>query len=159
MLTQTRTGFQRHTDHLTEDPFHARFGHRLPQGLRDEAEGMSWRTFMETYCPSDAARIQNVQSTPQPGFTQRYHAAIANTGMGREVTASGPISACTQMLAEWGRPVEIIKFHQCDIFEATVTFILATHQGERVWAMGFGPDRANSGAAAMSHAAHRLHVA
>lgn len=167
MFTQTTTspskGFTRHTNELATDPFQARFGHALPSGLKEEAHGMSWRTFTDTYAPTSAIRIHNMFSESLPGHTYNFFANITTMRgqrritLGRDITATGPISACTNILGEMGYPLEILRFHQLDIFEATVTFIQATHQGTTVWAMGFGPDRDNSGAAAMSCAAHRLH--
>lgn len=167
MFTQTTTspctGFKRHTNELAADPFQARFGHNLPSDLREEARGMSWRTFTETYAPTSAIRIHNMFSEPLPGHKYNYFTNITTMRGGRHITlghdieATGAISACTNILGDLGCPIEILKFHQMDIFEATVTFIQATYRGNTVWAMGFGPDRDNSGAAAMSSAAHRLH--
>lgn len=167
MFTQTTTspstGFKRHTNELAADPFQARFGHFLPSGLKEEAHGMSWRTFTETYAPTSAIRIHNMFAAPLPGHTFNYFTNITTfrggrrITLGRDIQATGAISACTNILAEMGFPLEIVNFHQMDIFEATVTFIQATHRGRTVWAMGFGPDRDNSGAAAMSSAAHRIH--
>ncbi|QGU01235.1 hypothetical protein CKALI_01680 [Corynebacterium kalinowskii] len=161
--TSPRTGFQRHTNELAADPFQARFGHNLPSDLREEARGMSWRTFTETYAPTSAIRIHNMFSEPLHGHKFNYFTNITTMRggrritLGRDIEATGAISACTNILGDLGYPIEIMKFHQMDIFEATVTFIQATHRGTTVWAMGFGPDRDNSGAAAMSSAAHRLH--
>lgn len=124
---------------------------------------MSWRTFTETYAPTSAIRIHNMFSEPRPGNTHTFFANITTLRggrritLGRDIEATGAISACTNILAELNCPIEIVSFHQLDIFEATVTFIQATHRGTTAWAMGFGPDRDNSGAAAMSSAAHRLH--
>lgn len=167
MFTKTpispRTGFQRHTNELAADPFQARFGHNLPSDLREEARGMSWRTFTETYAPTSAIRIHNIHAESLPGFRNNYFANITTLRngrritLGRDIVATGAISACSNILADLECPLEILNFHQMDIFEATVTFIKATHRGTTIWAMGFGPDRDNSGAAAMSSAAHRLH--
>jgi hypothetical protein len=69
----------------------------------------------------------------------------------------GSASAMTQILADHGRRVEILEFHQYDIFEATVTFIYAQHKTAKCWAVGFGADRDTSIAAALGSAATRLH--
>ncbi|WP_369803769.1 hypothetical protein [Corynebacterium sp. CNJ-954] len=69
----------------------------------------------------------------------------------------GAASAMTQILADHGRRVEILEFHQYDIFEATVTFVFAQHQTKKVWAIGFGADRDLSIASALASAAGRLH--
>ena len=37
---------------FSDDPFRARFGHRLPRGLRQEARGMQWHNFMACYSPT-----------------------------------------------------------------------------------------------------------
>ncbi|AKK04009.1 hypothetical protein [Corynebacterium epidermidicanis] len=151
------------TPTLTGDPFEARFGHRLPRGLRAQAFGLQWRTFMETFAPGGDLRLSNIHEEKGEGGKRRYFAQLTDTRggrriiSGREQSAFGPARACTEMLWELGRPVEIISFHQCEIFEATVTFIYAGHLGKEVWAVGFGPDNNNSVAAALSNAAHRLH--
>lgn len=151
------------TRFFADDPFRARFGHQLPRGLREEARGMEWRTFTATYAPASELRIHHIESTKLRGSTYRFTATITDSRDGsrttthREIRATGPISACTNLLADAGRRVEILEFHQFEIFEATVTFIYTCENNHRAWAMGFGSNRDLSAAAAMSSAAHRLH--
>ncbi|MDU0478999.1 hypothetical protein QVA66_07080 [Staphylococcus chromogenes] len=158
MFTQTRT------TQLT-DPFAARFGHALPRGLKAQAHGMSWRTFMDTFAPHGDLRLSNIHEEKIRGGERRYCAQLTDTRSGRPLTtgrqqtASGAVRAISEMLWELGRPVEILNFHQCEIFEATVTFIYVGHLRKTTWAVGFGPDSNNSIAAALSSAAHLLHSA
>lgn len=136
------------------DPFFARFGRNLPKGLAEEAAGMQWRTFMATYAPAASVRVQIHSEQRLPGFHNAYHATVS--GVEHTIIASGPVSACTHLLADAGRRVEILKFHQCEIFEATVTFIYACHNNTKKWAVGFGGSNAQSVAAALSAAGERL---
>ncbi|MDO4686102.1 MAG: acetyl-CoA acetyltransferase [Corynebacterium sp.] len=151
------------TRFFADDPFRARFGHQLPRGLREEARGMEWRTFTATYAPSSALRIHHIESTKLRGNTYRFDATISDSRSGtrttthQEIEATGPISACTNLLADAGRRVEILEFHQFEIFEATVTFIFTCDNNKRAWAMGFGANQELSAAAALNSAAHRLH--
>ena len=145
------------------DPFQERFGHQLPRGLREEARGMEWRTFINTYSPMGNLRISNLESESRRGGMFHYTATmITNTELHRstfdtEIIATGPVSACTNLLADAGRRIEILEFHQFEIFEATVTFIYTCNNVHRTWAMGFGGTVEHSAAAAMSSAAHLIY--
>lgn len=151
---------QRRTRTFAEDPFRARFGRRLPAGMRQEARGMDWTRFIATYTP-DSIRVESLRSTRLTAGRKSYHMAITglNEGMSTRVsiTSMGAASAVTQILADHGRRVEILEFHQYDIFEATVTFIYAQHKNMKSWAVGFGADRDISIASALCSAATRLH--
>ncbi|MDO4760668.1 MAG: acetyl-CoA acetyltransferase [Corynebacterium sp.] len=148
---------------FAEDPFFARFGHRLPAGLRDEARNMQWRTFMATYAPAPDMRLHLGEVTKLRGTHDEYHATLSTpTASGRKtielsIIASGPVSAATHLLADAGRRVEILSFHQYEIFESTATFILVAHNKKRQWALGFGGTRNQSAASALSTAAYLLH--
>ncbi|MDK8510063.1 hypothetical protein [Corynebacterium bovis] len=144
-----------------EDPFRARFGRRLPTGMRQEARGMAWREFVATYAPG-RIRVDGIRSVRRAAG--RHDIDLAVTGLRADghgtraaVTAMGTVSAVTQVLGDHGRPVEILEFHQYEIFEATVTFLYTVHGTTRVWAVGFGADRDLSIAAALANAASRLH--
>ncbi len=148
---------------FADDPFFARFGHKLPAGLRDEARNMQWRTFAATYAPATDLRLQFTDITKLRGNNLRFSASMtySNPHQSRveitEIIASGAASAATQLLANAGRRVEIASFHQFEIFEATVTFILAADNDRKHWAMGFGSTREQSVATALSNAAYLLH--
>lgn len=150
---------------FADDPFRARFSHRLPRGLRQEARGMDWKTFTATYAPTGGPlEIREFTSTRGRAGRSDFTAEIT-TGRGtdsaitrvREVSAMGPVSAATNLLADSGYRVEIVEFHQLEIYEATVTFIYAAHNTTRVWTMGFGQTPEKSIIAAMTGAANRLH--
>ncbi|PRQ10579.1 acetyl-CoA acetyltransferase [Corynebacterium sp. 13CS0277] len=140
---------------FADDPFRARFGLQLPPGLREEARGMDWRTFTATYSPTATVGIRHLESTRLKMGKFRFEADI--NGSHEQIVATGPVSACTHLLANAGRRVEILSFHQFDLFQATVTFIFTEHNGTTAWAMGFGPTRDLSAAAALSSAGQRLH--
>lgn len=160
----------RHQEHqTTADPFESRFGagHRLPMGLREEAAGMSWSLFTATYCPTPATRIAHLDATRLRAGRYRFHAELVTYSktnsphtLTEEITCTGPVAACTHLLANAGRYVEILTFRQHQIFEATVTFVEVAHQHDHLrtaWAVGFGSTPAASAAAALSSGAHRIH--
>lgn len=147
---------------FAEDPFRARFGQRLPAGMRQEARGMDWKTFISTY-GAGQIRVEHLRSQRRSLGRHDYTLAISGMrpdGQGTrvDITAMGASSAMSEVLADHGYPVEILEFHQYSIFEATVTFIFTTHKSKRVWAVGFGSNRDLSIANALCNAASRLHL-
>ncbi|WP_343061461.1 hypothetical protein [Corynebacterium anserum] len=153
---------RKRTRTFAEDPFRARFGQRLPTGMRQEARGMDWKSFISTYAPTNI-RVEQLKS--QRLRAGRHHFEIAMNGLAAHgqgtrvsITAMGASSAMTEVLADHGFNVEIREFHQYKIFEATVTFIYATHNSKSVWAVGFGADRDMSIANALCSAASRLYL-
>ena len=78
-----------------EDPFRARFGFKLPRGLREEARGMEWRTFTTTYAPTGNLRINNLEADSRRGGMYHFTATmIEGTGCERistetEIMATG----------------------------------------------------------------------
>ena len=121
---------------------------------------MEWRKFIATYAPS-ALRVESMTATRRAAGRKSYELSITglrgNAGTRVSITAMGASSAMTQILADHGRRVEVLEFHQYDIFEATVTFIFAQHETKKIWAVGFGADRDLSIANALASAAGRLH--
>ena len=125
----------------------------LPSGLREDAEHMSWSTFINTYASStgplrlghweciDAARPAT-RLGPQPrnfratlGFGDRIETATAS--------ASGPVAALTAMLHERGVPVEMLRFHQTRTGldgQDTATFIRGSDGRHDAWGMGWSAD-------------------
>lgn len=142
------------------DPFHQRFGSLpLPRGLREEAEGMDWSLFRTIYSPEPFLTISHLESS-----AGRFGAELTCYSKTRpprihfrEVEASGPMSACTAILAAEGCPVEVLSFHQVPICQATATIVQAHHGTRTAWAIGFGATNDASIAHAMSCAATRLH--
>lgn len=147
---------------FAEDPFRARFGQRLPAGMRQEARGMEWKDFIRTYAPA-SIRVEGLRvsklSLGKHVFTLAMTGLRADgQGTRVEIEAMGASSAMTEILADHGFPVETLEFHQYSIFEATVTFVYTVHKSKKVWAVGFGADRDLSIANALCNAASRLHV-
>lgn len=151
------------------DPLTARFGinHRLPKGLREEAAGMSWPLFTATYCPTPELKVSALDVETQRSGKLTVSAELTHSSKTQpprtfrhEITATGAISACTHLLAEHGRYVEILTFRQHRIFEATVTFVEVAHQHNHrrtAWAVGFGPTADLSAAHALAAGAQRIH--
>lgn len=150
----------------SEDPLQNRFGphHRLPRGLCEEAAGMDWNLFTATYAPTADIRLSHVATEQLRGGLFRFQAARNHTFKTAqpdtdqlEITATGPASAWTSLLAEAGRRTEILNFHQLEIFEATAVFIKVTDDRRTAWAVGFGASPEAAIAAALSSGAQRLY--
>jgi hypothetical protein len=145
----------------------ARFGGvPLPSGLREDAETMSWSTFITTYAPNagplrlghwecvdperPATRMgpqaRNFRATL--GFGDRIETATAS--------ASGPVGALTAMLHELGVPVEMLRFHQMRAGEDTTTFIRGSDGRHDAWGMGWSADPAESALRAVIACANLL---
>lgn len=151
------------------DPFQIRFDseRRLPRELREEAMGMSWSLFSATYAPTPTVKISGIESRREHWCYTTYSADLTRTSKTsapetthHEVTASGPAHAFSAMLAEEGRHVEILEFHQFQLHEATFTAIKVAHQiNERrtAWAVGFGATSESSIASAMASGAQRIY--
>lgn len=150
---------------FADDPFRARFGHRLPRGLREQAHGMAWRTFTETFCaPGGALSLQSLNHEQLRAGRRRYTITLADSTQPSSqrttthtITSMGAISAMTHILADGGRRVEILEFHQFTIFEATVTMIYAAQDRRKVWTVGFGSNPDISAANSLVNAANRLY--
>ncbi|KQB83198.1 hypothetical protein [Corynebacterium oculi] len=150
---------------LLGDPFHQRYQLRpLPRGLREEATGMSWNLFRATYSPEAELHITGLSEERLTYREFRYALDVTHRSKTQpprrsrhSLIASGVASACSAFLSEQGRPVEILRFHQHSLFEATATFILGHHGSRTAWAMGLGATAQQSLAQALGCAAARLH--
>jgi hypothetical protein len=141
---------------------------RLPLGLREDADAMSWSTFTATYASSagplrlgrwectdaerPAARLGPQLRTFQAtlGLEDHIETAIA--------TATGPIAALTAMLHEHGIAVELLRFHQLRSDDKTATFIRGTDGCRAAWAMGWSEDPTWSALCAVITCANRLNA-
>ncbi|AZA10644.1 NAD(P)/FAD-dependent oxidoreductase [Corynebacterium gerontici] len=144
----------------TTDPFYERFGLPLPTGLKEQASGISWATFTDTFAPIADLRVRINSTTQLRGTLNEYNITLLQRGQQREehtIVGAGAALACTQLLAERGRRIEILQFHQRKIFESTATFILAGNDVHSRWAMGFGGTPEQSIAAALSTAGELLY--
>ena len=172
----TDTGFTFTPTHAPErtrtqerDPFQIRFDSpwRLPRELREEAMGMSWALFSATYAPTPTVKISDIEARHDHWCYTTYSANVTRTSKTfppetkhHEVTTSGPAHAFGAMLADEGRYVEILEFHQFTLHEATFTAVKVAHQiNERdtAWAVGFGATSEASIAAAMTSGAQRIY--
>jgi hypothetical protein len=142
-------------------------GIRLPRGIREDADTMSWSTFTVTYAPSagplrlgqwecsDAERPAS-RLGPQArtfratlGFGDRIETATA--------TATGPVAALTAMLHDYGIAVEMLRFHQLRSEDTTATFIQGSDGCRAEWAMGWSEDPTQSALCAVIACANRLY--
>ncbi|AWB84682.1 acetyl-CoA acetyltransferase [Corynebacterium liangguodongii] len=151
------------------DPFQARYDidTRLPKELREQARGMDWGLFMATYAPAPTMQVVVTGVDKLNWCDSLYTAELTRTSKTRapetthcEVTASGPLAAISAILAEHGRYVEVLAFHQIALHEATVTCVKVAHQVNHTrsaWAVGFGPNPAHSVASALSAGAQRIY--
>lgn len=155
--------------HDTRDPLQARYDidTKLPRNLREEAAGMDWGLFMATYAPAATLHVGLTPTAHCLWAGTRYSATVTvatKTERPRtttcELTAAGPAAAVSRVLNDHGRYVEILSFHQIELYEATVTCVEVCHQVDhrrRAWAIGFGATPAHSVAAALSSGAQRIY--
>lgn len=149
--------------------FGDRFGVALPLGLREQADAMSWASFVATYgrnagplrlghwqCADDARGAARLG--PQP---RDFRAVIAVGDRISSVSAaaSGPIAALTAMLHERRITVEIVNFHQMRSAAGSATFIRGGDGVRTEWAMGWADDPTQSALSAVIACANRLFAA
>jgi hypothetical protein len=150
-------------------PFELRFdGVPLPQGLREDADTMSWNTFTATYAPNtgplrlghwecaDSGR-PGTRRGPQPE-TFRATLALGDRIETATATATGPVAALTAMLYDHGVAVEMLRFHQLQSDDTTATFIRGTNGCRAEWAMGCSNDPTQSALSAVIACANRLYA-
>ena len=147
-------------------PFATHVDGPMPRGLRQEADAMSFETFLDEYAPStgplrlgqwsctDAERPAT-RLGPQ---ARNYQATLA---FGDRIStssakASGPLAALTEMLYERGVAVEMTAFHQLPAGASTATFICGSDGGHSEWAMGLDEDPTQSALRAVIACANRL---
>jgi hypothetical protein len=142
------------------------FGAALPRGLREQADAMSWESFVGTYGhTADPLRLGHwaCTDTERPAGrlgpqARNFRAMIA---VGDRIStstaaASGPIAALTAMLHERGFTVETLKFHQMRSDECTATFVCGSNGTRAEWAMGWSEDPTQSALRALIACANRL---
>ena len=112
---------------------------------------MAWPLFIATYAPAADIRISHMEASRGRGGQQHYTAEMIRTSKTEQpitsthdITAMGPTSAVSHLLADAGRHVEILAFHQ-------------TNENRTAWAMGFGATNEASIAAALASAAQRIY--
>lgn len=159
---------------VTNSPFTERYGRRLPRGFADEAEGMDWRTLVDTFAPSvDHFHLADFSRRPLGRGITAYEAILATRTpqdtpghfTARRLTAEscGDLTAMSEMLGRVGARVEIEKFHQYEgtSFDGTgswCTILRATCGRRSTWALGFGQSSSEASIAALLSAATRLHL-
>jgi hypothetical protein len=137
----------------------------LPRGLREDADRMSWGTFIATYAPSAGPlRLGRWRCTDTGRPTTRLGPRTfqATLALGDRIetataTASGPVAALTAMLHEHGVAVEMLRFHQLQSDDTTATFIHGTDGCRAEWAMGCSQDPIESALSAVVACANRLY--
>jgi hypothetical protein len=138
----------------------------MPRGLREEADAMSFETFLDQYAPStgplrlgqwDCTDAERPAARLGPQ-ARNYQATLAvgdriSTSSAR---ASGPVAALTEMLYERGIAVEMTAFHQLPAGENTATFVCGSDGGHSEWAMGLADNPTQSALRAVIACANRL---
>ena len=142
------------------------FGAALPRGLREQADELSWESFVATYGhTAGPLRLGHWEciDTERPAArlgpqARNFRAVIADGDCISTSTAaaSGPIAALTAMLHERGITVEIAKFHQMRSGGCTATFICGSNGTRAEWAMGWSDDPTQSALRAVIACANRL---
>ncbi|MGE2692658.1 homocitrate synthase [Mycolicibacterium pulveris] len=138
----------------------------LPRDLREEAEAMSYESFVNEYAP-DRGPLQlrdwscadgHRRATRLGPQARNYQATLA---IGERIStssaaASGPVAALTAMLYDLGIAVETTAFHQVPAGERTATFIRGSDGAHSEWAMGLSDDPTRSALDAVIACANRL---
>jgi hypothetical protein len=142
------------------------FGAALPRGLREQADEMSWESFVATYCHSAGplrlghwACTDTGRPAGRLGPQARNFQAVIAVGdriSTSTAAASGPIAALTAMLHDRGVTVETLKFHQMRSDGCTATFICGSNGIRAEWAMGWAEDPTQSALRAVIACANRL---
>jgi hypothetical protein len=143
-----------------------RFDTPLPRGLREEADEMSFESFLTAYAStSGPLRLGHWTCTDADRPATRlgpqarnYQATLA---VGDRIStstaaASGPVAALTAMLYDRGIAVEMVAFHQIPAGEHTATFIRGCDGARTEWAMGWSDDPTQSALRAVIACANRL---
>ncbi len=146
--------------------FAARFDVPLPRGLREEADAMSFETFLAEYASSSGplrlghwtctdAERPATRLGPQ---ARNYQAtlAVGDRICTSSAAASGPVAALTAMLYDRGIAVEMTAFHQVPAGEHTATFVRGSDGARSEWAMGLSDDPTQSALRAVIACANRL---
>jgi hypothetical protein len=146
--------------------FGERFGAALPLGLREQAEAMSWDSFVDTYGHTTGplqvghwACTDSERPVGRLGPQARHFRAMIAVGDSISTStaaASGPIAALTAMLHDRGVKLETLKFHQMRSRGEIATFICGTNGNRAEWAMGWSDDPTQSALRAVIACANRL---
>jgi hypothetical protein len=147
-------------------PTAAAFGAPLPRSLRQEADEMTWDSFVAEYAPTTGPlRLGHWACTdaerpacrlgPQ---ARNYQATLAvGDRIGTSTaSASGPVAALTEMLYRHGVAVEMMAFHQVPAGTDTATFLRGSDGNHIEWAMGLSDDPTQSALRAVIACANRL---
>ncbi len=140
-------------------------GMPLPRGLREDADAMSWSTFVATYAPNSGPLRLGQWDCADTGRSatrlgpRTFQATLALSDRieTATATANGPVAALTAMLHERGVAVEMLRFHQLHSDDATATFIQGTDGCRAEWAMGYSADPTQSALLAVIACANRLY--
>ncbi|OBJ56496.1 homocitrate synthase [Mycobacterium sp. 1423905.2] len=146
--------------------FVRQFGVALPRGLREQAEAISWESFVATFAPTTGplrlgqwACIDPERPAgrlgPQPR-NYRAMVAIGDSITAATASASGPVAALTAMLHGRGITVEILRFHQFDTACDTAAFVYGSNGARAEWGLGMSADRTQSALRALIACANRL---
>jgi hypothetical protein len=142
------------------------FGVALPLGLREQADAMSWESFVTTYGNTAGplrlgywACMDTERRGGRLGAQARNFRAMIAVGdylSTSTAAAGGPIAALTAMLHERGIAIETLKFHQMASREGTATFICGSDGLRAEWALGLSEDPTQSALRALIACANRL---
>jgi hypothetical protein len=146
--------------------FGERFGIALPRGLREQADAMSWESFVATYRGTTGPLrlghwecIDADRATGRMGPQARDFRAVIAVGdriNAATAAAGGPVAALTAMLHERGITVEIVQFHQMRSATGIATFIRGSDGLHAEWAMGWSDEPTQSALRAVIACANRL---
>lgn len=140
--------------------YRARFGSSLPADFARRTAQMSWKELITTYSVTTGRLYLADFSSHYQGrglftFTARITRQATTTS--HTISATGPFSALTHLLAELGCSTEVSTFTQHHCGDEYATIIEAHAAGKNCWALGIGRDSTSSIASALLSAANQLH--
>ncbi|RAV14583.1 homocitrate synthase [Mycolicibacterium sp. GF69] len=154
------------TESATRAAFAACVDAPMPTDLREEADAMSFESFLAEYAPSTGplrlgswSCVDGDRPATRLGPQARNYQATLAIGdriCTTSAAASGPIAALTAMLYDRGIAVETTAFHQVNAGERTATFIRGSDGLRSEWAMGLSDDPTQSALSAVIACANRL---
>ena len=165
-LSRDRSPIPNVSTDSTRQCFGDHFGAALPRGLREQADAMSWDSFVATYghtagplrlghwACTDAERPAARLGPQARNF--RATIAVGDRISTSTAAASGPIAALTAMLHDRGIAIETLKFHQMRSGGCIATFICGSNGIRAEWAMGWAEDPTQSALRAVIACANRL---
>lgn len=154
------------TESATSAAFAAFVDAPIPRDLREEADAMSFESFLAEYASSSGpvrlghwSCLDGDRPATRLGPQARHYQATLTIGdriCTASAAASGPVAALTSMLYDRGIALEMTAFHQMHARGRTATLIRGCSGMRSEWAVGLCDDPTQSALSAVIACANRL---